>query len=580
MRKIFQIASYDFRRLALNPITLIVLGVLLLASLILNGTYKIPTEPAFQATFKGESTQEVYNNFINSSDDNFDNKKSIDKIIEDAKNLIAVQMQETDEDFKTIQHINLSFNGGISSTGVTYNGIKAELDKYRFPLSSESSKYIIEQDISEIKDAAKDFETFLTNYQQKQAFESKLMLKNSTLQQLKTLSEYFSKTANLDASIETVLDDLVENIKNFDKLDNLVDEVSAPWSVSEKLQNINETHIQKAELKLANIENEMKTLANKAAFQQNPEYGMADMQSLITNYKHTCQSVQDYVKYTLYSLLNKNFKNGVKDLYNYQTHSNEDISIALAKLDFVLNEYNLYFTPYQVPLDFNRASYKTTVYDKTYFIISIVGFLTIIFGIFCAYKLFGRDRRNGKMDIILSQNVSYSQVFAGKFIAIIFSTMFVLFGFLLANFLLALILNPSLSNGILAVFNLKHAYNISPFLFLLIKVLAIEFQVIFYSVITVFIMNITRKFEVAFGIAMGLFVLATILNIFLNGTLVYCLLPFIHADLSSFIGGGRMHAGFLQTHLYTYGNFYISLVYYVVLLGLLYSFTNQLFKKN
>jgi ABC-type transport system involved in multi-copper enzyme maturation permease subunit len=220
------------------------------------------------------------------------------------------------------------------------------------------------------------------------------------------------------------------------------------------------------------------------------------------------------------------------------------------------------------------------MYDHAYFIISIVGFITILVGIFCAYKLFGQDRKNGKMDLLLSQNVTFNQVFVAKFIAIVLITSFYLALFSILSLIWGALIYGSLPNAMLAVFNLTNVYTIHPFMFFLIKVIGIELQVIFYSIITIFLMNVSRKFELCFGISAGLFVVATICNIFLNGAFVYCLFPFIHADLTSFLGGATMSTGFLKTSLYTYGNFLISVLYYLVVVALLFNFTKQLFKKN
>ena len=182
-----------------------------------------------------------------------------------------------------------------------------------------------------------------------------------------------------------------------------------------------------------------------------------------------------------------------------------------------MNDSSVYYTQYQQPLNFNTASYQVSVYDHAYFVISIIGFLTILFGIFCTYKLFGLDRRNGKIDIILSQKVSFNEVFLGKFLAVILTTSFVLGLYSVFSLTWGFIAYPALANNILAVFNLSSAYTINPFLFFLIKLIGIELQVIFYSTITVFALNLSRKFELCFGISIAIFVAATICNIFFNG---------------------------------------------------------------
>ncbi len=571
MKKIFQIASYDFKRLIFNPISLVVMIVVLIACLIFSATYKIPTKEEYVASTSGEYTIEVYNNFLSSNSD-IDTKSSLDALLEEAKNYLEVQSSLICEEYNTFKDIIDSF--------MTSGGIKDELSKYA--LSPSNSTYIENLNISQITNAVENLVQFVEDYKSLDAFESKLFFKTSTFETLETIAEDFdvaikSGTTDNVEGITTILDNLVVNIDKIDQLNTVFEEVST-WQIdAEKLEAFQTEYITKAEEKLKEISAEIEKLsANVTSYDTNH---LSEMVSLITNYKLTCESAKYGIQYELYLLLNNHF-NDVKNLYKYEYFEDEELEVALAKMNFFLNDESVYYTEYQVPLNFNISSSETTAYDATYTTISIIGFFTIIFGIFCAYKLFGLDRRNGKMDIVLSQNVTFGQVFAGKFFAIVFATSFILAIFTLMILLWSILFFPLLSGNILAVFNLSSTYTIHPFLFLLIKVIGIELEVIFYAVITIFIMNLSRKFELGFGISLGIFAVATICNIFLNGTFVYCLLPFIHANITSMLGGGTLNAGFLQTALYASGNFFISLAYYTVVVVLLYNFTNQLFKKN
>ena len=306
---------------------------------------------------------------------------------------------------------------------------------------------------------------------------------------------------------------------------------------------------------------------------------LEEMKSLATNYKLTCESAKYGVIYE-FRLVLENHYGKVNNIQGYDEIYKEETRVALTKINHFLQDESIYYTQYQSALNFNIASYKVSSFDYTYFMLSIVGFLTILFGIFLAYKFFGLDRKHGKIDILISQNATFNQVFAGQFLAIFYCTSFCIASFTLINFIWGALMYSFLPGTMIAVFNLDTIYFISPFVFLLIKMLGIQLQVVFYSTITIFIMNLSRKFELNLAIALLLFAVATICNIFLNNIFVYCLLPFIHSDLTSFLGGGIMQAGFLQTPLYASGNFFISLAYYSVVVISLYTFTKQLFKKN
>ena len=560
MRKIFKIASYDFKRLIVNPFTIGTMILVLLVCLITGLVYKIEPTPAYSATTIGSTTREVYNNFM-STNENCDNKLSLDNILSDAQKMLDIQQECTD--YNDFIDINSRFQD-----------IYYEIIKYH---TTGSCTYTENDNIDEIKTATYLLNDFVNYFENLGEFQSDIIFEKDEFETLKTIEDYFYQKVFLDEPITTTLNDLYENLSMFDSLNSVVKSVFV-WNVdTELLEKYQTEYINKAAAKNQNILAEIISVNDSTTSYDTTH--ISELTSLITNYKLTCESAKYSIIYELRLSLERHFGN-LENLYHYAPISLEDTKLELVKTNYFLNDESLYYTQYQVPLNFNNASYEVTLYDHAYFIISIIGFLTILFGIYASYKLFGLDRRNGKMDTILSQNVTFNQVFTAKFLAIVFSTSFVLAVYAVLSLTWGSLLFPSLPNGMLAVFNSTTCYVINPFLFFLIKLIGIELQVIFYSVITIFMMNISRKFELTFGISVAIFVIATICNIFLNGSLAYCLFPFIHADLTSFLGGATMQTGFLKTAMYSYGNFYISLVYYLVVVVLLYNFTKQLFKKN
>ncbi len=568
MKKIFQIASYDFKRLILNPFSLVTMLVVLVGCLILGATYKIPAVPEYSAVVSGQTTHEIFQGF-NSSSPQLDTKTSLNAILDEAKNYIFVQ--KTCQDFATLTNINNNFVD-----------IKYELEKYK--IDPQHSVYIEQNNIDEIHSAVNSLKNFVEYFKDLEEFESNVFFLEESFANLESICQQFENILADNADIATKLNQLLSNLSHFELLNTIITSQVHRFDIDRgELERFESEYIAKAEAKRDKIYEEMVSIASMVS---GSDVTYADsMTRLITNYKLTLESAKMGIASEAYLVLNNFAKNdkhlkSLKNLYHYHPIVPEETKLAITKINFFLNDESLYYTNYQIPLNFNTASAQITAYDNTHFLMSIIGFFTIIFGIFCAYKLFGQDRRNGKMDIILSQDVRFGQVFAAKFLAIVLSTVFILGVFLFFNFIWSLIFHTIATEGILAVFNLSSPYTIHPFLFMLIKVIGIEFQVVFYVVITIFLMNISRKFEITFAVALVLFAAATVCNIFLNGFLAYCLFPFIHADITAFLGGGTMTGGFLQTKLYAHGNFFISLVYYTIVVGLLYNFTKQLFKKN
>lgn len=568
MNKIFKIASYDFKRLVLNPITSVVVVALLALSIIFGVVYKIEPTPEYKAEVSGTTAQIVYSNFINSHYN--DSKSSLDAIFEEG-NTYLIKLEDNIHT-QTVDALNEGFNN-----------VYLEIKKYHELETLGKAETYSGTDLSasNFKSATADLKNFVDEYALLEEFQTNVFFKNSDFEKLQEISAYFQTLSSSNLSSRMLLLTLYDNRSNFENLSTIFSN-KIYWSIGQdKINMLQENYLTKSSAKMDKILEEMQNLIQSN--DEDEDKMLGDMQNLITNYKLTAETAKFGVKYELLAMFadqSNNHYGGMETIYNITSMQKEEIELALVKMNYFLDDESSYYTQYQAPLNFNTASYQVTAYDHAYLITSIIGFITILFGIFCAYKLFGRDRRNGKMDLILSQNVTFGQVFVGKFLAIIFSTFILLMAFALVSLLFGLILHGTLPNSILAVFNLSSAYTISPILFFIIKFIGIELQVIFWATITVFLMNISRKFDLTFAIALVLFITATICNIAFNNSLVYCLFPFIHADLTAMLGGGTMQTGFLVTSVYAYGNFFISLTYYLVIVVLFFNFTKQLFKKN
>lgn len=560
MKKIIQIAKYDFKRLALNPITLVGFAIVMVVCLILGFVYKIPNMPAYSASLSGETTHEVYSSFVNGSAP-LDTKASLDAIVNDTKVLIDVQNTPCLEADK------------LTNLSHTFDNIWSELERFNIWGQCDYTS----SGTAPLSQAARSLEAFIKDFKALGKFHSRLVLSKAQMSKLEEVSRFFTNTINNSTNTNAMLTTLYEGQEYFTALKQVSVKAFTFNVDTVHLENFKTNYIQRAEVKLGQIFTEMNSLRSSTSSRDVDN--ISKMKALATNYKLTCESVKRAVE-NEYTLLMDKLSININKMYGYGTFSLEETKLYLSVAKHFLEDDELYFSSHQQALNFNIASYKTTAYDHSYFMMSIVGFLTILFGIFCAYKLFGRDRRNGKMDLILSQKVTFNQVFIGKFTAVLWSTSFCVLMFAVITMVWGAIFYGFLPGKILAVFNLGQVYSISPFLFLLIKLIGIELQAIFYSVLTIFLMNISRKFDLMFGIALLIFAAATVCNIFLNGQLWWCLLPFIHADITSFLGGATMSTGFLKTSLFSYGNFFISMVYYLVLVVLLFTFTKQLFKKN
>jgi len=348
------------------------------------------------------------------------------------------------------------------------------------------------------------------------AFETNLIFEKENFQQLEAIAKDFQNQVLKAVSIADHLDYFVQNINKIEQIDQITETVSILKIDPELLSNLQTAYLDKAIAKKDLISKELERIS-KASMDE--EEKIEALTSLITNYKLTCESTKKAIENELNLAVKRMYKN-LDKYYSYAEFSQEEIKLEIVKTKHFLADEELYYTQYQQALNFNTASYEVSMFDYAYFIMSIIGLIIILFAMFCGYKLFGRDRKTGKMDTLLSQNVTTGQVFVGKFLAIVFTTSFFLLVFACLSLLWGKLVCPVLPNSIFAVFNLTTPYTISPIWFFLIKIIGIELQAIFYTIITIFIMNLSRKFEINFAIAIVVFIVATVCNIFLNKFLI------------------------------------------------------------
>lgn len=551
--KTLKIAFYDFKRLILNPITGIGLLVVLIACTIAGIFFKPEQAESLSLYYDTQNATSAYSSFYSSTNTE-DTKLYLDNIIQD--NLDIINAQLNSNDIKTFDNLK-------SNIMSVYNKIK---NYENFPTATppftDNS-----QDIS----TTNSLKNFIDYYKNSEIFESTLYFTESDFAILENLYETLSliTPSNSDSEIRAMYDKVWENRQIFSTFESFE---PLNWQVdSTTLKNYKTMYVDNVTSQLTNMDNEIKKIYDTTE--------MDNIGQLILNYKNKVVNANNGLKAQLYLKLSNSLSNYSLFL-GYETQEEADLRQQIAISNYILQDESLYYQEYLSPLSFNKASSTITAYDFAYFQMCLIGFLLIIASIYFTYKLFGQDRKNGKMDVVLSQNVTFSNVFNGKFIAITLSASFILLLYTVIFLLAGYLVYGFTFTPILAVFNLSSTYVINPILYLLIKYLCIILQVTFYVIITMFFMNISRKFEVMLGISLGVFALGFVCNIFLSGFFIYALFPFAHTDLFSYFGSGTSEIGFLNTMLISSGNFFISILYYFVITIAFYNFTSQLFRKN
>ena len=161
MKKIFRIASYDFKRLVFNPITLTVFIILLGACILLGSIIKIPTTPAYSSQISGQTASEIYTNFTSNSLSQ-DTKIKSDALLEDALFYIKMQTEGQCLHEDELNDINRRFQE------IYNNLVWYQLYGY--------CEYTENDSISSIATASSFLNDFMAKFQHLAEFESNLIL--------------------------------------------------------------------------------------------------------------------------------------------------------------------------------------------------------------------------------------------------------------------------------------------------------------------------------------------------------------------------------------------------------------------
>ena len=472
--KILRIAFYDMKRLLKNPITLFAcLGVLIVSIII--GFFFSPTiTPALSLAYESETStaESLYDDFKKSTFDD-DTKLSLDATLH--HNLEILRAESNSDMATTFDNLK--------------EGLKDLLPRAEASYISDSTPTsdLIASDVL----LKNNFTDFLNELKETEFYYRPIHFTESELKTLDSVSEILKNLS--DTTDQEQIKNMYELVWKGNKTIESALDIS-PKQIEfsdETYENLQTTYYSNVVAKLSLIDDEIEKIHRTSKDYEN-------LKSLLLNYKNQVDCAEKGLKIELYYLMSES---GItsKELSEYESKNREELNQKIALINFQLEDESLTYIDYLSPMNFNTAYGEENAYDYAYYLISIIGFMLIILAIYFTYKLFGQDRRNGKMDVILAQNVSFAKVFTGKFLAIVFTTSVLLLMFAVVFMLFGYFIYGFNFTTTLSVFNYQSIMLISPILLYFIKLITIELQVIYFTIISMFIMNLSRKFEKPFA---------------------------------------------------------------------------------
>ena len=272
--------------------------------------------------------------------------------------------------------------------------------------------------------------------------------------------------------------------------------------------------------------------------------------------------------------------------YNFNTFSRYNINETLLKNQY-LYKTNTFAFEYSDTFSFNQNSAnKTTIFDFMFYALRISTLFIIVFAIIMASSLIASEFDSGTIKLLAIRPYKRGKIIMGKF----FATMFFVICFVLFSAIIALLAGLTMFDWniqpVLAIFNSSVAFSISPILLMLINIICVILEIMFFAIIAICMATITRSFAATLSTTLVLYVLSLALNILLSNKLWYAYSPFMNIDFFRFMGGAFSStasstlSALFTTPLLKNMNFFISLGMYGGISIALMLLTYFVFKKK
>lgn len=339
----------------------------------------------------------------------------------------------------------------------------------------------------------------------------------------------------------------------------------------QKKVNENKTNI------LEKIENFKNDESTKNISKEITNYSLLETAySEITTDKVLMYITNDYDSSTYTKFYGYNFN----EFNKYQV--NESISLNTYYID-----NNSYSNEYLSNFSFNQNSgEKTNTYDFMFFTLELCTVIIVVFSIMLICNLITGETESGTIKLLLVRPFKRAKIITAKLLATIFFILtFVAFSALI-TFVGGCFVYGYTSTPILAVFNSTSAFVISPIVLMLINILTLTFDIIFYVLLALMIAIICKNYAGAISASFVLLIVNYAMNILFGGAFWYSLLPGMNLHMFKYFGsafvttsGVASIAGVIQSLLITgietsmnfWFSLFINVIYSLVFLAISYS---------
>lgn len=266
---------------------------------------------------------------------------------------------------------------------------------------------------------------------------------------------------------------------------------------------------------------------------------ITNISAAITDYSLLSSSYKDIILKKVLLSIADNFDTSVyTDFYGYGFNEfNKYQTRELITTNDYYIQNNSYANSYLNNFSYNQNSGKeTNLYDYMYFTLELCTVIIIVFAMMLVCNLITGETESGTIKLLLVRPFKRSKIITAKLLATIFFVITFMFFSSLITFIGGYFLYGPATTNILAVFNSTVAFEISPLLLMLINVLSLTFDVIFFVLLALMISILCKNFAASISCSLVLLILNYALNIVFGGAFWYTILPGMNMHLFKFFG--------------------------------------------
>ncbi len=569
MKKIFRLAAAEFNKIFYRP-SIFILTALLIITLVLTNLLYSPSQNTTKLSYSGQSVSAVYQEFHSSA--NTINKSSIDNSIETLYNQIEDQFSSIERDDKLTNLQNRVYE--------IYSYITNDLREDQISASTGGSESFIAI-FNELKQMCSDLMSYLAT------------LQSETLNFYLTVNNYNT----IYNEIEDLYDNIPQNFDAYRTVEDFIDlansirrafPLSSSRQIVANLQELSidpdtyyeliQTYYTNAKLTLNDVYNTQIETFLDEHFESTDEEDIKQMNEYIAEY-YSYADMNMTVLENKFMLLRIGDKSDtdLENLIGYTEVSKYALNEQNTIYDYLLENEDFEYN-YLTSFNFNVASGATSnAYDYTVYTMQILSVLIIVFTIFYACSSIAGDQASGTMKMIAIRPYTRNKLFAGKYLScVMFGIMLMLIS-TVASFVVGIIMYGLPMTSCLVVFNSSSVISIHPILLLLLYLLSLFVNLLFYISLAMFICLLFKSNTLSVFLTTIIYAAQVVLS-GLVGSAWLKYTPFGHFDLFKYFGNS--HLGMFSMNILPDSNFLTSAIVLGLMIVIFNSLSHLIFKRR